>query len=161
MIMANDNEGLKIDNFSFQLGMINCFIEMVACGVKRMAISPPLSEDDYARIQGASEKIVSEFGMSSYLEKSLLITDLQTEDFTRGKWLILYYRDEATLEAYHGLKSKKQQLEKAGAYDEAARKGLSREFMRLLSYPDDVIDAKLSQAAPSDPYVLTESGEES
>ena len=159
--MADDKQMLKIDNFSFQLGMINCFIEMVACGVKRMAISPPLSEDDYARIQSSSEKIVREFGMSSYLEKSLLITDLQSEDFTRGKWSILYFRDEGTLAVYHGLKARKRQLEEAGSYDEVERKKLSREFMRLLSYPEDVIEAKLSQAEPTDPYVLTESGEES
>ena len=159
--MVNEQKAVSIDSYSFQLGMINCFIEMVGCGVKRMAISPPLSEDDYARIQGASAKIASEFGVSFCLEKSLLVTDLQTEDFTKGKWLILYYRDEATLTAYHELKSRKKQLEEAGAYDEAARKKLSREFMQLLSYPQDVIDAKLSQAKPSDPYVLTASGEES
>ena len=141
--------------------MINCFIEMVGCGVKQLAISPPLSETDYDRIRGASEKIAGEFGVSSFLEKSLLITDLQSEDFTRGKWLILYYRDEATLEAYHGLKAKKQRLEHSGSYDETARKALSRDFMRLLSYPDDVIEAKLSQAEPTDPYVITESGEAS
>ena len=159
--MADDNEQLIIDDFSFQIGMINCFIEMVACGVKRMAISPPLSARDYERIRGASEKIVSEYGVSSYLEKSLLVTDLQTEDFTRGKVSVLYYRDEATLETYHALKAKKRQLEETGSYDEMARKELSREFMRLLSYPDDVIEAKLSQNEPSDPYVLTESREDS
>jgi len=159
--MPDNNQVQRIDNFSFQLGMINCFIEMVACGVKRMAISPPLSADDYDRIQNASEKIVREFGMSSYLEKSLLVTDLQSEDFTRGKWSVLYFKDEGTLAAYHGLKEKKQRLEEAGSYDETERKKLSREFMRLLSYPEDVIEAKLSQAKPSDPYVLTENGEES
>ena len=159
--MADETAVPRVDGFSFQLGMINCFVEMVACGVKRMAISPPLTPDEYARIQTSSDLIVKEFGMQSLLEKSLLVTDLQTEDFTRGKWAVLYYKDDATLDAYHRLKSKKQHLEETEQYDTQARKEVSRDFMRLLSYPDDVIESKLSQAKPSDPYVLTENVEES
>jgi hypothetical protein len=149
----------KIDTLSFQLGMINCFVEMVACGVKRMAISPPLSPDEYGRVKEAAEKIVREFGVFAYLEKSLLISDLQSEDFTRGKWSVMYYKDAATLAAYHDLKRRKRQLQEAGRYDERERKNLSRDLMRLLSYPEDVIEAKLSLGKPSDPYVLSESGE--
>jgi len=59
--MAEGKETLTIDDFSFQLGMINCFAEMVACGVKRMAISPPLSPDDYSRVSAASDLIVKQF----------------------------------------------------------------------------------------------------
>ena len=95
---------MEIDALSFQLGMINCFVEMVACGVKRLALSPPLSPEDYARLEKASEEIVQGFGVKSYLEKSLLITDLQSEDFTRGKWSILYYKRDDTLDAYSRLK---------------------------------------------------------
>lgn len=150
---------MKIDTFSFQLGMINCFVEMVACGVKRMAISPPLLPDEYDRLKEHSDRIVREFGMSSCLEKSLLVTDLQTPDFTKGKWSILYYDDASTLDAYRDLKRRKEQLTAAGCYDEPARKSLSREFMRLLSYPDSVIDEKLARATPSDPYIHEDSGE--
>jgi hypothetical protein len=32
----------NVDKVSFELGMINCFAEMVSCGVKKLAISPPL-----------------------------------------------------------------------------------------------------------------------
>lgn len=28
-----------IDRVSFEIGMINCFVEMVACGVKRLALT--------------------------------------------------------------------------------------------------------------------------
>ena len=38
----------KIDKLSFQLGMINTFVEMVACSVKKLAISPPLTPEDYS-----------------------------------------------------------------------------------------------------------------
>ena len=47
-----------IDVFSFQVGMINCFVEMVAVGVKQLAISPPLTPVDYEKIRPYSDQIV-------------------------------------------------------------------------------------------------------
>jgi hypothetical protein len=147
---------IEIDRISFELGMINCFVEMVACGVKRLALSPPISPQDHERIKQASDDIVKGFGIQSYLEKSLLLTDLQSEEFTTGKWVILYYEDDDVLNAYLALKEKKQRLEKSGRYDREARREISREFMRLLSYPEDKIEEKLSQDTPSSPYMLIE-----
>lgn len=144
----------KVDRISFELGMINSFVEMVACGVKKMAISPPLTPNDYRFVEPHSDKMVKAFGIKSHFEKSLLITDLQTEDFTEGKWAILYYKDESVLEAYFSLKQRKLELESSGQYEEANRKDISREFMRLLSYPDDVIAKKLAQESPESPFIL-------
>ena len=150
----NQRKGqIEIDRISFQSGMINCFVEMVACGVKKLALSPPLTPDDYEKIRQNSDEIVEGFGIKSYLEKSLLITDLQSEDFTRGKWSILYYEHDDVLVEYMDLKRKKEELVKTGQYDEITRKDVSREFMRLLSYPEEKIEEKLSGNAP-DPFVL-------
>ena len=147
---------IEIDRISFELGMINCFVEMVACGVKRLALSPPISPRDHERIKQASDDIAEGFGIRSYLEKSLLVTDLQSEEFTKGKWVVLYYEDDDVLNAYLALKEKKQRLENSGEYDRDARREISREFMRLLSYPEDKIEEKLSQDTPSSPYMLVE-----
>jgi hypothetical protein len=146
----------KLDKVSFELGMINCFVEMVSCGVKKLAISPPLAPKDYDVIGPLSDEIVRGFGIRSYLEKSLLITDLQSEDFTKGKWSILYYEKESVLKDYLALKEKKKSLEESGKYDKSARKAISREFMRLLSYPDNKIEEKLGKTDPSDPFILIE-----
>jgi len=148
--------GIKIDRISFQLGMINCFVEMVACGVKKMAISPPVSPKDYELVGGASDKIVEGFGIKSYLEKSLLITDLQPAEFTAGKWAILYYEKDDVLNSYLALKKRKQELEQSDQYDEKARKEISREFGRLLSYPDEKIEEKISRDSPTAPFMLIE-----
>ena len=145
---------MEIDRHSFQLGMINCFAEMVACGVKRLALSPPLTPEDYERLKGASEDIACGFGIKSYAEKSLLITDLQSEDFTRGKWSILYFKDDGTLEAYLDLKKEKERLEREGVYDREAGRSVSKAFMQLLSYPDDVIEEKLKMNRPKNPHIL-------
>ncbi len=148
-----------IDRLSFELGMINCFAEMVAAGVKRLAISPPLTPGDYERLREASEEIVHRSGIRSHLEKSLLITALQSADFTRGKWSVLYYRDPETLETYLALKRKKARLEESGQYDAAAEREISAEFMRLLSYPEETIGAKLAARTPTDPYMHVTTGE--
>jgi hypothetical protein len=134
----------EIHPMSFQLGMINCFAEMVAVGVKRLAISPPLHPEEYRRIREASEAIVTGSGIRSYLEKSLIVTDLQSSDFTRGRWSILYFREEETLEAYLALKKQKEVLEARNAYTSEARRRISTEFMRLLSYPEEAIQEKIS-----------------
>jgi hypothetical protein len=152
--MERPDPVVKIDRISFQLGMINCFAEMVACGVKRLALSPPLTPEDYERLKRSSDDIACGFGIKSYAEDSLLVTDLQTEDFTRGKLSILYFKEDETLEAYLDLKKKKERLERDGAYDREARRSVSKTFMQLLSYPDDVIEDKLSQNGPKDPFIL-------
>jgi len=145
---------LSIDRLSFQLGMINCFVEMVACGVKKLALSPPLKPEDYQAIRTASESIVKGFWICSYLEKNLMITDLQSEEFTRNKWLILYYKDKKILDAYLNLKRRQRNLLDRGIYDDKTKKDISRLFMKLLSYPDDVIEEKLRKTKSEQPFLL-------
>jgi hypothetical protein len=147
---------IKIDRLSFQLGMINTFVEMVSCGVKKMAISPPLTQEDYHAIKEASEETINKFRIKSYLERSLLITDLQSEEFTRGKWSILYYEDDEVLQKYMALKEKKRRLEESGQYSSEECKEISRDFMRILSYPEEKIEEKLSAKSPADPFMLVE-----
>jgi hypothetical protein len=150
--------GEGIDPFSFQLGMINCFAEMVACGVKQLAISPPLSPAEYDALAPYSEQIVKGFGIASYLENSLMVTLLQSPEFTLNKCSILYYKTEATLAVYLDLKERQARLIASDDYDADAQKRISVAFMNLLSYPSDVIESKLSGVHP-DPFVLIDDAE--
>jgi hypothetical protein len=145
----------NLDRRSFNLGMINCFAEMVAVGVKRLAISPPLSHEEYEELREASEAIVEGSGIRSYLETSLLVTHLQSADFTRGKWSILFFKDRETLSAYLDLKARSAALDTDGAGpSDGARREISREFLRLLSYPTSVIEEKMQGRGMSDPFIL-------
>lgn len=150
------NAHLKIDRLSFNLGMINCFVEMVACGVKRLAISPPIRPEEYPQISKGSDRIAENFGVKSYLETSLLITDLQPAEFTAGKWSILYYEEDGIIRAYLDLKNKKEELEKAGRFQGEERKDISRAFGRLLSYPEDKIELKLTGQSYPEPFMLVD-----
>jgi hypothetical protein len=143
----------EIDRLSFFLGMINGFVEMVVVGVKRLALSPPLTPEDYESLGTASAEIAEKSGVRWHLERNLLVTDLQTPEFTKGKYSVLYFKAQETLEAYLELKRRKTNLEAAGGYDAEQRRQISREFMQLLSYPEDVIEEKLEQAGSQDPYM--------
>lgn len=145
---------MNIHQRSFQLGMINCFAEMVAAGVKPLAISPPLTPEEYEEIREASETIVQGSGIRSYLERSLLVTHLQTPEFTRGKWSILYFKNQGTLDAYLALKERKARLEAEEKLTEGADAEISRAFMELLGYPAEVIEEKILGGGASDPYML-------
>ncbi len=143
----------RIDRLSFEIGMINCFVEMVACGVKKLALSPPLSPDDYEKIKPWSEKIVAGFGIKTWLEKSLIATDLQSDEFTAGKWVILYYKTDDVLTSYKELKAKRSKIGEMENPDQTTLKEISKDFMQLLSYPKDVIKQKLS-GKQVDPFIL-------
>jgi len=145
-----------VDVRSFHLGMINAFAEMVAVGLKPLAISPPLTPEEYEAVRADSEKIVKGSGILSFLETSLLVTDLQSPEFTEGKWSILYYKEEETLDAYRSLKDRKRMLEERGPVPPGDLREISKEFMRLLGYPGETIERKLAVGGTEDPYMLLE-----
>ena len=68
------------------------------------------------------------------------------------------YKDPETLRAYLELKERKTALESAGAYTPTARAEISREFMRLLSYPDRMIANKLASGGRDDPFIYDNKG---
>lgn len=152
--MDCSNEVYDIDPISYCLGMINCFVEMVACGVKTLALSPPIEPNEYEIIKRESDKIVNGFKIKSYLDKELIKTDLQSEDFTKGKWSILYYEDDSILNMYLDLKNKIEELNKTGEYKGSIRKEISKSFGELLSYPEHKIKERLSEDVPVNPFTL-------
>jgi len=150
----NSKENI-IDTFSFQLGMINCFIEMVACGVKRLALSPPLTKKEFQAVKPLSDRLVKEFNIFSYRETSLIKTHLQSDSFTKNKSVILYYKSEHVLEQYISLKEKTERLIREDTYNPDEKISVTREFLTLLSYPDDVIHEKLVHPH-KDPFIITD-----
>lgn len=122
------------DAISFQLGMIEAFCEMVARGVKGLALSPALTPEEYRVVGGLSEEIAARYGIRSYLEEQFPVTDLAPPEETEGKLVILYYRQEEILRDYQQMAENLRQGERAG--DPTAQKRAGKAFRRLLSYPE-------------------------
>ncbi len=84
----------SLDKRSFILGMITAFSECVAGGCKRLALSPPLSKNDYQRLAGEAYEIIEKHGLIHYHEENLD----QPED-KRLDWILIAARQE-TIDQY-------------------------------------------------------------
>ena len=56
---------------SFILGMVTAFCECVAGGCKQLALSPPLTREDYTSIVRMAEEIIEKHGLLHYHEENL------------------------------------------------------------------------------------------
>ena len=138
-----ERHGMMVDLISYQLGKIFTFSEIIGAGVKDLALSPPLVPDEMNQLIGAAEEIAREFNISIYLEKDILTTDLFDEAFTKGKQVLLIYKDPRIKERYLALKARKAGLVDDGTYHGEMRKEIAREMGRLLSYEEDHIEQML------------------
>ena len=82
---------MDYDKKSFILGMITAFCECVAGGCKRLALSPPLSEADYAMVRDKACAIIEKHGLLHLHERNL-----DAPESERWEW-ILIARRQATL----------------------------------------------------------------
>lgn len=96
--MISENH-MPCDKRSFILGMIVAFCECVAGGCKRMALSPPLSHDDYAAINRDAYEIIERHGLLHYHERN---DDVEPEN--RFEWIVIARR-QSTLDRYAELRA--------------------------------------------------------
>lgn len=89
-----------MDKRSFVLGMITAFSECVAGGCKRLALSPPLTQDDYIRFSEEANTIIRKHGLIHYHEQNL---DRPAE--SRVEW-ILIARRKAVIDQYLAVRAK-------------------------------------------------------
>lgn len=75
----------EIDSYSYQLGVIDCFNEMVNAGVKRIAMSHPCrTAEERDQYLEACREICSQYGTMMYAEDDSFVTDLFPEEMNRG-----------------------------------------------------------------------------
>ncbi|MFC1660767.1 hypothetical protein ACFL3S_04760 [Gemmatimonadota bacterium] len=146
--VATAERDRTIDQRSYTLGGIGAFAEMVNAGVKKLALSAPLSPDEMDALMEEAERIVGSHDVDVFRETDFLVTDLFPADLTEGKHVLLICRGE-TRQEYLDLKAEKQRLIDSGMYDEAARLRVARRFGALLSYSEDKIEALLEAGRPS------------
>ena len=87
-----------LDKRSFILGMVTAFSECVAGGCKRLALSPPLTRDDYEMVKEDACSIIEKHGLVHLHEKN---EDLPEEE--RFEWIVIAGKQE-TLDRYMELR---------------------------------------------------------
>jgi hypothetical protein len=133
-----------IDQRSFRLGSVSTFSELVGVGVKKLALSSALLPAEMDEMEADIKNVAEGWGIKTYREPDLIVTDLFPADVAKGKDVILLYKG-TTLDEYFALKKHKAELLKAGDYKGDARKDVAIQFGNLLSYPLANIEEKIKK----------------
>lgn len=138
----------QIDSYSYELGVMDCFCEMVGAGLKLLAMSHPMDtrEERDAGLEDV-KRLCGKYGVKYYPEDEPLITDLFPEELNKDKYNYLFYREDETLERYMKLKETRSSLIAGNCYTQAERLKLAGDFGRLLSYPEDGIQRLIEKAS--------------
>ena len=89
-----------LDKYAFILGMITAFCECVAGGCKRLALSPPLSREDYAAVAEEAEALIERHGLLHYHEEN---RDMPED--RRFEWILIAAR-QAVFDEYLELRAR-------------------------------------------------------
>ncbi len=131
----------EIDAYSYQLGVIDCFNEMVNAGVKKIAMSHPCrTPEERDECLEACRGICAQYGTKMYAENDSFVTDLFPEEMNRGASHYIFYKNDEDLDSYLSLKKRKEELIKEGGYTGEARYRIAWEFGKLLSYTDEAVE---------------------
>lgn len=144
----NEEQAHPIDPYSYEVGVMDCFCEMVGAGLKKLAMSHPCdtkAERDSYLTQ--VRRLCGQYEIQYYQEDEAFLTDLFPEELNKGKFNYLFYRTDDVLRQYMELKEKQKMLIQNDAYTGMARYEVAVEFGRLLSYPEDGIQRLIKNAA--------------
>jgi hypothetical protein len=130
--------------YSYYAGSAFTAAEFVAYDCKRLALSPPYTEDELEVMRGPTQMAAEQYGLPIYVEKDFLTTRLFSPSLTEGKAVILTARDQGVIDEYLALKKRKQEAVRQGRLHEVEEE-LARDFGRLLSYSDDAIRRLLEE----------------
>ena len=137
---ADQREERKIDRYSYELGVMDCFCEMVAAGLKTLAMSHPCdTKEERDSYEEDVRRLCDSYGIQYYPEDEPFLTDLFPEELNKDKFNYLFFRDPETLGRYMALKREKVHMIKEGIYQGENRRHIAAQFGRLPSHPEEGI----------------------
>ena len=135
-----------IDNYSYHLGAADCFCEMVAAGVKKIALSHPCDSKELRdSFLNDFDKLCKKYNVRYYVENEPFLTVLFPESMNRGKFNVIFYCEERYLEEYLSLKKQKKEFIDSGNYTDSNKKAIAYNYGKLLSYSDEGIQRLLNK----------------
>lgn len=85
---------MAYDKYSYIMGMIVAFCECVAGGCKRLALSPPLTAEDYAMVETEANRVIEAHGLVPFHERNE-----DTPEGRRWEWILIAAKRE-TIDEY-------------------------------------------------------------
>lgn len=129
----------KLDWKSYQLGVIAAFSEVVSLGCKRLALSSPMTGEQFDEVIDEARLIAGDRGLIFYVDDDFLVTRLFDPGHTRGKRVIHIAAEQATVDEYNALREKKRRHVEAGTLTDEVETEIAWGLGRLLSYSDEAI----------------------
>ena len=129
----------EIDWRSHQLGAIAAFAEVVDNGCKRLALSSPMTGEQFDSVIEDIREVAAKRDLILHVDDDFLETILFDHEPIRGKTMIHIVAEQATVDEYLGLKEKKRRHAEAGTLTDDVEHEVAWGLGRLLSYDDDSI----------------------
>jgi hypothetical protein len=125
---------------SYLVGINTAFAEVVGAGCKRLALSSPLTDEQFKAVYEGTKASAEEYKTTLHVEKDLLVTLLFPADIAKGLTVILIAHDEGVIKEYKNLKALRSRHQKAGTLTREVELEIARSFGKLLSYDDASIE---------------------
>ena len=134
----------KIDNYSYQCGIMDCFSEMVKAELKKMALAHPTKTKEEREVYLPFAKhICEQYDIKYYLDDDPLVSDLFPAHMNKDTYNIIFYKYDKDIQEYILLKQLKKEAITNNSY-EAIRYEIAYRFGKLLSYSDTTINTYIS-----------------
>lgn len=144
-LMMRETKEEAIDDFAYQLGIMDAFCEMVHAGVKPLALSHPFdSFETLKRFQPYAQQLAVQYGIGCFAESSSFVTDLFPKALNEGKCNLVFYHDLSVYRQYWALKKRKDDLVENHRYEGNLRKQLACDYGALLGYDMSACEAKIT-----------------
>ena len=112
VLLEEAEKEVPIDHYSYECGVMDCFCEMVASGLKKLAMSHPCDtkaeRDSYLP---QVKKLCEKYGILYHPQDEALITDLFPAEANQDKYNYLFFRTQDVYETYLELKKRQKELE--------------------------------------------------
>jgi hypothetical protein len=118
--------------------MIYAFAEIAGSGVKPLALSPPMTREEYVRLKAPIKLIADEYNIHLLVDKDFLITKLFNPAFTEGKVVVHMAKSVSTLDRYKALKELKTRKRREGRLAETEEE-IAVDLGLLLGYDRETI----------------------
>jgi hypothetical protein len=124
--------------------MIYAFAEIVGSGVKPLALSPPLTKEEYTRLKSPIRLMADEYGIHLLVDEDFLTTKLFNPAFTDGKVVVHMVKDTSIIDRYKRLKELKARRRRESNLIEFEDE-IARCLGRLLGYNEVTIEDLLEK----------------
>jgi hypothetical protein len=129
-------------------GAAAAMCEMAMNEAKNLSLSHPFPAGEEAALRPCLNEKASQYGVSFYLEKDLMRTELFADVDMTGLWVYLIYKKPEMLEQYLALKKEEHGYLQQDTYSPAKRRDLGLRFGTLLGYSPDYLEQKLGRHPP-------------